>query len=350
MEGGAADLAHRLADEAEAVCRHYLSTGVREGRVWRVGDVRNTPGRSMYVRLVPDRLGRRAGRWIDCATAEYGDLLDVIRESCGLGDFRDVLTEARRFLALPRPDPPPRVTQQTAPQGSPEAGQRLFAASRPIRGTLADAYLRARGIVLSPVDQRALRFHPRCFYWPDEDGPKQSFPAMIARVTDADGAITGVHRTWLHSGLRSGLRPGGAPAQPSVMDRRAMGFLLGHDVRFGANCDVAVAGEGVETTLSLRCALPTLPLIAALSASHLGALLFPAGLRRLYVAQDDDAAGDHAFARLSERGGETGVEIIGLRPARDDFNSDLRDLGPDHLRRIVRAQLAAADANAFAVG
>ncbi|HCK83514.1 MAG TPA: DNA primase, partial [Hyphomonadaceae bacterium] len=81
---------------AEAVCRHYLSTGVREGRVWRVGDVRNTPGRSMYVRLVPDRLGRRAGRWTDCATAEYGDLLDVIRESCSLVDFRDVLTEARR--------------------------------------------------------------------------------------------------------------------------------------------------------------------------------------------------------------------------------------------------------------
>jgi len=45
------DLARRLADQAERVCRHYLSSGRREGRYWLVGDVRNTPGRSMYVRL-----------------------------------------------------------------------------------------------------------------------------------------------------------------------------------------------------------------------------------------------------------------------------------------------------------
>lgn len=343
MVRDAADLARRLADEAEAVCRHYLSNGMREGGYWRVGDVQNTPGRSMFVRLIPDGMGRAAGRWTDAASGEFGDLLDVIRESCGLADFRDVLAEARRFLAVPRPDPPPRTPQQPAPQGSPEAARRLLAAARPLRGTMADAYLRARGIVLSPVDQRALRFHPRCFYWPDHDAPKQSFPAMIARVTDNAGAITGVHRTWLLSGLH-------ADPPPSVMDRRAMGFLLGHGVRFGAGGDVAVAGEGIETTLSLRSALPTLPLVAALSAAHLGALLFPPGLRRLYVARDDDAAGDHAFARLSARGAEADVDIIGLRPLRDDFNSDLRDLGPDQLRRLVRAQLAAADASAFVAG
>ena len=44
----ASDLAHRLGRQAEAVCRHYLSSGRREGRYWLVGDVRNTPGRSMY--------------------------------------------------------------------------------------------------------------------------------------------------------------------------------------------------------------------------------------------------------------------------------------------------------------
>ena len=35
----------RLAENAEAVCRHYLSNGRRRGRYWVVGDVRNTPGR-----------------------------------------------------------------------------------------------------------------------------------------------------------------------------------------------------------------------------------------------------------------------------------------------------------------
>ena len=51
MPRDASELARRLARDAEAVCRHYLSNGRRRGRYWTVGDVRNTPGRSMFVRL-----------------------------------------------------------------------------------------------------------------------------------------------------------------------------------------------------------------------------------------------------------------------------------------------------------
>ncbi|WP_252720187.1 hypothetical protein, partial [Acinetobacter baumannii] len=83
------DLARRLAREAEAVCRHYLSNGRREGRYWLVGDVHNSPGRSMFVRLQDSPKGP-AGKWTDAATSEHGDLLDVIRESLGLRDFREV--------------------------------------------------------------------------------------------------------------------------------------------------------------------------------------------------------------------------------------------------------------------
>src|SRR6267378_289966 len=100
MSSQAAELAHRLARDAEAVCRHYLSNGRREGRYWLVGDVRNTPGRSMFVRLKGPESGKgAAGKWTDAATGEHGDLLDVIRESRGLGEFGDVLAEARRFLS-----------------------------------------------------------------------------------------------------------------------------------------------------------------------------------------------------------------------------------------------------------
>jgi uncharacterized protein (DUF736 family) len=51
MDSAATHLAHRLARNAEAVCRHYLPNGRRVGRYWLVGDVDNTPGRSLYVRL-----------------------------------------------------------------------------------------------------------------------------------------------------------------------------------------------------------------------------------------------------------------------------------------------------------
>jgi hypothetical protein len=60
MQSPAAELARRLAREAQAVCRHYLSNGRREGNYWLVGDVRNTPGRSLFVRLKGPDSGRGA--------------------------------------------------------------------------------------------------------------------------------------------------------------------------------------------------------------------------------------------------------------------------------------------------
>jgi hypothetical protein len=338
MTEDAADLARRLADNAEAVCRLYLGNGRREGGAWRVGDVRNTPGRSMFVRLKPSG-GRPAGKWTDAATGEHGDLLDVIRESCGLAAFRDVIGEARRFLALPQSDPPLAAPdRQPAERNSSEAARRLFAASRPLQGTLGETYLRARGL-LRPADVSVLRFHPRCYYKPDEDRPRETHPAIIAAVTDGDGNVTGVHRTWLCDSHPS-----------SVLDRRAMGDLLGHGVRFGKACDVLAAGEGIETVLSLARVMPAMPLVAALSAAHLSAFESPDSLSRLYVVRDRDPAGDNAYERLEARAAGTRIEVIGLMPSRNDFNDDLRDFGADYLRRLLAAQLAPADARRFLVG
>jgi hypothetical protein len=69
MPRDASDLARRLARDAETVCRHYLSNGRREGRYWQVGDARNTPGRSMFVRLKESSKGP-AGKWTDYVAPE----------------------------------------------------------------------------------------------------------------------------------------------------------------------------------------------------------------------------------------------------------------------------------------
>ena len=352
MSYNASDLARRLACNAEAVCRHYLSNGRRKGRYWYVGDVHNAPGRSTFVRLEGTELGQgAAGKWTDAATGEHGDLLDIIREACGFAEFRDVADEARRFLSLPlleRGDGMKHADIQevplSAPVGSAEAAQRLFSASQPIVGTVVETYLRQRGItVLDGVE--SLRFHPRCYYRPDGDAPVEERPAMIAAVTDLDGAITGVHRTWLD--------PSGRDKAHIDTPRRAMGHLLGNGVRFGTSqptgthTQVLAAGEGVETMLSLRCALPAMPMMAALSAAHLGAILFPASLRRLYIARDADPAGAHAVVRLLERTREVGIEVVVLSPQLGDFNEDLATLGLDELRAALWAQLPPEDVARF---
>jgi len=341
----ASELTQRLAREAEAVCRHYLSAGRREGRYWLVGDVRNTPGRSMFVRLKESVKGP-AGKWTDAATGEHGDLLDVIRESCGLIDFKDVANEARTFLSLPHPEPEPdrsRLRAPSAPTGSPEAARRLFAMSEPISRTHVETYLRNRGIT-ALHGTGSLRFHPRCYYRPDDHSPTETWPAMIASVTDLADHLTGAHRTWLDPGGFCQATLGKAPIDTP---RRAMGDLLGHAVRFGVAGEVMAAGEGIETMLSLRCVLPAMPMVAALSAAHLSAILFPDTLRRLYIVRDDDPAGDGAMATLIERAQEAGIEAIAISPRLGDFNEDLRLLGIDALRAASRVQIAAQDVARF---
>ena len=198
--------------------------------------------------------------------------------------------------------------------------------SQPISGTIAEAYLRRRGITALHASG-SLRFHPRCYYRPDADAPTETWPALIAAVTDLDGRITGAHRTWLD--------PSGRDKAPIDTPRRAMGHLLGHGVRFGVAHDVMAAGEGIETMLSLRGIMPTLPMVAALSANHLAAILFPAALRRLYVARDADPAGDAAVSTLNDRAAAAGIEALTLSPALGDFNEDLLCLGAGELRASI---------------
>jgi hypothetical protein len=338
--GPAAELARRLAQNAEAVCREYLSNGRREGGTWRVGDIDNTPGRSLMVRLTGPDSGKGAcGRWVDFANGQRGDLLDLIARACRLHAFRDVLVEARRFLSLPdREYQVSGPARPPVPTGSPEAVRRLFASARPIAGTLAAVYLRSRGIAAAG-DLPALRFHPTCFYRAHEGAPRETWPALLAAVTDAEGVVTGVLRTWL-------ARDGSGKA-PITTPRRSMGRLLGHGVRLGEASDILAAGEGLETMLSLRVVLPALPVVAALSATHLAAFVPPSGLRRLYIARDNDRVGRRAAEMLGARVNAGGIEALVLTPQWDDFNTDLTTLGREVLAASLRVQLTPEDVARF---
>ncbi|ESX57891.1 DNA primase [Mesorhizobium sp. LSHC420B00] len=345
MTGSASELARRLGNHAEAVCREYLPNGHRSGNYWMVGDVRNTPGRSMHVRLKAVG-GKAAGKWVDESSGEYGDLLDAIEQSCGLVDFREVADEARRFLSMPLPPPQPQPLgaqcQPAAKRGSPEAARRLFAMSQPIAGTLAERYLAGRGILLS-THERALRFHPGCYYRNLVTGETQTLPALIAAVTNLDGRITGLQRTWLD--------PSGHGKAQLADPRRSLGDLLGNGIWLGHEpgmpVPVMAAGEGFETMASLKVVIPALPVAAATSANHLAGLRLPLGCRRLYIAADADAAGRHGIERLSQRAGEAGILALVLRPQLGDFNDDLRHSGPAHLAAWLSDQLVPDDARLF---
>ncbi|MGB3313656.1 MAG: toprim domain-containing protein, partial [Albidovulum sp.] len=154
-------------------------------------------------------------------------------------------------------------------------------------------------------------------------------------VTDGAGALRGVHRTWLaHDGQ------GKAAVKTQ---RRAMGHILGNAVRLTPHDDILVVGEGIETMLSLSEAAPGLPVWAALSSGHLGAVLLPEGLKRLYIAIDRDPAGSQAAERLTTRAKEVGIALRVLKPRLGDFNDDLRADGAEALHRLLAEQIGPED-------
>ena len=302
-----------------------------------VGDLQNNPGRSLFVRLTGPTSGPgAAGKYTDGATGEHGDLLDIIRERTGITRFPDLLAEARAHLGRPQPVLPDAETPRSrkSPVGTPEAASRLFAASFPLAGSLADVYLRSRGITRA-VPSSTLRFHPKCWHRDEGQTKPTPRPALIAAVTDGAGALQGVHRTWL--------APDGQDKAAVSIPRRAMGHLLGNAVRIDPCADILVVGEGIETMLSIREAAPSFPVWAALSSSHLGAVLLPDGLQRLYIARDRDPAGQRAAERLTARASEAGVAIQVLVPRLGDFNDDLRADGPEALRQHLAKQIGVED-------
>ena len=326
-----------LAQRAESVCAKYLPHGRKQGRYWCAGDVRGTPGRSLFVRLAPPGI---PGKFTDAATGEHGDLLDLIRLATGARSLREALAEARRFLAQPvapassRPDTYDRA----------QAARNLWDRCRPIHGTHAEAYLVARAIQRCRFP--ALRFHPALPYRPDAGG-WQRLPALVAAVTADDGNLQGVHRTWLDP-----RRPAKARvARP----RKALGRVHGLAVRFGEPdaSTTLLVGEGIETVLSLIGAWPDTPsrgaplqgadlqgadlqgaaplAAAALSAGSLGSFVPPPGLSRLLIAQDRDDEGQGAALRLQLRCTRLGIASAVIVPQGNDFNDDLMTLGREHV-------------------
>ncbi|MBM3563404.1 MAG: hypothetical protein FJX48_09735 [Alphaproteobacteria bacterium] len=331
MESPAKTLSRGLAEHVEAVCKHYLSNGRRSGNYWIVGDVDNHVGRSLYVRLKGPLSGKGArGKWADSAGGEHGDLLDLIAAREGFASLRDTLDEARRFLRRPLSAPTAGQGERSSDRDTITLARRIWAASRPIIGTLAEAYLRARKIT-ADLDPAALRYHPALFYRERPGAPSRTLPALVAAATNHDGEIMGVHRTWLDPARKDKARV----SSP----RRSLGAILGNGAHFGKIEDIVLVGEGIETVLSLKSALPDLPMVAALSAGHLAAWEFPPDLRQLVIAADNDNAGLHAARRLSARAEAASVRAMTIMSLRADFNSDLRAMSAGAFQKWLASLL-----------
>lgn len=191
-----------------------------------------------------------------------------------------------------------------------DQAERLWHEAQPIADTVAERYLRARGITCALPE--TLRFHPECWHGPTA----KPYPAMVAAVQGAGSPA--VHRTWL--------RPDGSGKAAVEPSKAMLGATAGAAVRLSGGPSRLVVAEGIETALSLLCGLLDAPATvwAALSTSGLRGLRLPAQPGRLTIACDGDAPGRAAAHALAGRAHAHGWQVGFLDPGDgQDFNDHL---------------------------
>jgi hypothetical protein len=230
-----------------------------------------------------------------------GKLLVFCHAGC---DGTDVLAALRSRGLLAghsdwRPDPREierrKVEEDADRQRRIDLARRCWAEAGPIAGTLAERYLRARGITcqLPPT----LRFHSHCWH-----GPTASkVPAMVAAVS-IGRKVDGAHRTYL-------AEPGAkAFGNESKM---MLGRCSGAAARLSDGPGPLVVAEGIETGLSLLSGLQDAsPRVwAALSTSGMAGLVLPRNPGELVLAPDGDAPGREAANKLAGRASAAGWRV-----------------------------------------
>jgi hypothetical protein len=326
-------LSRGLARHAEAFCRHWFPEGHKVGNYWQMADVSGDKGRSLTIRL-KSHGSRKAGKWTDHQNGDHGDLLDLLQYQLEPVTYPDLLRQAADYLGeapVIANDGTSADAPAVASNRQAAAGRKLFSYGKPIKNTLAEAYLRGRGIArFGP----ALAFHTNV-YLRAEDGTRLEIPALLAAITDNAGTVTGCSRVFLNA-QTSGLADIEAP-------KRVLGRLHGNAIRFGngSDCTDLLVGEGLENTLSVGTALPRAALVSCLTANHLAAFTYPSSIKRLWIARDNDEAGARAALRLADRADADGIEPVILTPERDDFNLDLTTDGVTEVRRRLAALINA---------
>lgn len=253
--------------------------------------------------------GRKEQNALTLAEGDGGRLLAHCKKTgCA---FAEILAAAGVAPGSYTPPDPATVAQREAKQRAEAAkrerqAHRLWQEAQPIGGTVAETYLRGRGITC-PIPE-TLRFHPACWH-----KSARRLPALVALVEGGEGFA--VHRTYL--------LPDGSGKAVVDPPKAMLGAVAGGAVRLSEPPGALAVAEGIETALSLSSGLLRRPATvwAALSTSGIRGLRLPALPGRLIIAPDGDTAGRTAAQTLAERAHALGWAVLLLSaPEGRDWN------------------------------
>jgi putative DNA primase/helicase len=176
------------------------------------------------------------------------------------------------------------------------------------KGTLAEKYLRHRGIALAIPP--TLRFIPAVEYV-----TRVSFPAMVAAVQAADRRVIAVQVIFLH--------PNGTRKAHVASPRKTFGTLGAGGIRLGPAGPALGLAEGTETALSAMELFGGV-VWSTLGAQRLGSIRLPQEVDKVIIYPDRDETGSAAARKAVEAYRLTRhVECKFPSEGCNDFNDEL---------------------------
>lgn len=311
----AKDIAQKLADDAQRVCRELLPHGKPQSGEWCVGSIHGEAGQSLRVHLS----GHKAGLWADFNEGGSGDLLDLWAAVRRLS-IAEAIREAKSFLGIAEIGnvfhrQPRKQYERPDPQA--------FSALEP-DGAVAQ-YLRGRGLSDDILHRAGVV----------QSGRERGMAAVF-RYLSADGEH--LHTKFLALERRDGKKVTWSSKQTRPV---LYGWNLIPD---HSRAVVLVEGEIDCLTLN-QLGIPALSVPMGGGRKQLAWLEHEFDrLERfddLFLALDNDPAGHEARDEILERLGAHRCRIVDWPEVQGDPNACLMDLGwqrQDFMRAIRAAR------------
>ena len=197
--------------------------------------------------------------------------------------------------------------------------KRLWNASKPIAGTIAEHYLVARG--LAGPYPRCLRFNPATVL--GSGASRRVLPAMIAAVEN-DLGLVAVQRTFLD--------PDEILRKPLPKPKVSLGLLGTAAIRLAPATDELGLAEGIEDALSAIRWFGT-PTWALGGVERLAFVTIPEKVRRVIVFADRGRAAERLLVKAHDHLIGNGRELVVRTPEQyndwnDAWRAHLRDAEP----------------------
>lgn len=200
-------------------------------------------------------------------------------------------------------------------------GVGVWQAAIPIAGTLAETYLRSRGIVMALPD--TVRF-ARLPYWCQDTGEQLAtdMPALVCALQNGAGDLVGVQRIYL--------APDGLGKADVPKPKLSLGIIVGSAFRASGRYDggapSVIVCEGPEDGLTLVQGLPGQQVWVACGTGLMPRVEFPASISEAVLAGDNNPAGHVAVNACRAAFTGRGLSVRAMFPADGfkDWNDELR--------------------------